>query len=332
MLDQMTPKASPKMSPTIVPLNRSAANGNSSVIDLSKHIALMDENGIWRQVPESSLPHTPYAVRMRITPGVAAEILRDRNPKNRPIESRRVARYIADITSGRWHVHGSSIQFNREGSLIDGQHRLRAVMMSGQSADFMMTFGISNDAAIAIDEGRPRSNTDVARIIGMDGINKFGMSIAAYTLEHAGVKASRSRSDILQFVQRHKEAISFVTDRLNTTGMVKAPVGAVLFRAFYSLRNDKSSLARFSRFIELLQTKSSDLVSQSIPDSDTAPITLREFLLRSNGKSTGTFRKEVYNKTQSALSNFMNNTPIVKLYGTSKELYPLPEEVAGTGL
>ncbi len=319
--------ASPSIS-----VNRTAVTSPKSAIDFGRYVSLMDESGNWRQVPQETLTCVPFCPVMKITPKVAGAILGNRNMQNRSIERRRVQRYISDIVTGQWKVTGDTIKFNRQGSLIDGQHRLQAVMESGKDANFTVAFGVDDDAVIAIDEGKPRTNLDVARIIGMEGVSKYAMSIAAYTLEHAGVKHKRTRSDIIEFFQRHEEAINFVADRFSSQAVIKAPIGVVLFRAFYHFRYDQKRLDRLARFMELLQLKSSDLINQNIPDTDNAPLTLREFVLRSAGKNTGSFRRELYEKTESALWSFMNNQPIGKLYGFSRERFPLPEEISGSGL
>lgn len=291
------------------------------------YVALMDEAGRWREVPANTLSQVPHVLRMKITPAVAKMILEQRNIQNRKIDRRRVAKYVSDMLKGEWHIHGNGIQFNRSGQLIDGQHRLQAIIESGLSIDFMVTFGVHESAVVAIDEGRPRSNLDVARILGFDDVSKFGMSIGGYLLEQMGVKAKRSRGDILRFIQTHAEAISFVTDRLQARNMTKAPIGAAIARAYYHVRHDKSQKERLELFIDLLQRSSVDLATFSVREADIGAVTLMEFVVRSHGKNTGPFRDEMFRKTESALVYFLDNRPIRKLYGNDEEQFPLPEEV-----
>lgn len=294
----------------------------------TSYIAIMDEGGRWREVPEQSLSSVPYSIRMRIAPAVAKMILAERNVMNRKIDKRRVAKYVSDILQSQWHVHGQSIQFNRSGHLIDGQQRLSAVVAADVAADFMITFGINDAAVIAIDEGRARSNLDVARIMGFEGASRFGMAIAAYMLEYKGLKERRSRSDILRFTEMHQEAIKFVTDRADLrTSIRKSPIGAVLARAYYYCKDDPTKLNLLEQFITLYQMPATQLAAGGgVMAEDMAPIVLREFIERSRDKNTGQFRKEVYRKTQAALVNFLDRTPITRLYGLAEEQFPLPEE------
>jgi hypothetical protein len=290
-------------------------------------VALMDEAGRWREVPERSLVSVPYGIRMKISPTVALMILADRNGQNRDIERRRVAKYVSDMITGKWEVHGGGLQFNRQGQLIDGQHRLEAVIESNVTVDFMVTFGVEDKAIIAIDEGRPRSNLDVARILGLEGVNKQIMSIASYLLEYRGVKDKRSRSDFLQYVQTHAEALEFVSSRLSARGLVKAPIGAAIVRAYYSCRQNPEKIARLERFIALFQMSVVDIASAGIPDSDNAALALRGFIDASSQKNTGSFRKQMYRKAESALVHFLEHRPASRLYGMAEEQFPMPEDI-----
>jgi hypothetical protein len=64
--------------------------------------------------------------------------------------------------------------------------------------------------------------------------------------------------------------------------------------------------------------------------SDSAAVTLREWLLKNNNNS-GPFRAEMYRKTEAAILNFIQGLPITRLYGVSKEQFPLPEEKLDAG-
>src|SRR5664279_4273925 len=64
-----------------------------------------------------------------ITPSLAATYL-EANIKNRKVKEKAVQRYAADMVAGEWMLTGEAIKFSDEGSLLDGQNRLRAIVMS----------------------------------------------------------------------------------------------------------------------------------------------------------------------------------------------------------
>lgn len=102
---------------------------------------------------------------MTITPELANEWLR-RNVKNRPLNKVRVAQLSREIRSGSWQLNGDSIRFSREGSLLDGQHRLAAVVAAGMSIRSVVISGLPDKVFDTIDQGQRRSASQVAQMLG----------------------------------------------------------------------------------------------------------------------------------------------------------------------
>ena len=65
-----------------------------------------------------------------LTPALAAEWLNS-NTCNRPLSTLRASRYARDMKAGDWRFNGETISFTADGRLVDGQHRLTAVVESG---------------------------------------------------------------------------------------------------------------------------------------------------------------------------------------------------------
>lgn len=68
---------------------------------------------------------------MNITPGMAKEWLANNNNSNRNIKIVAVERYARDMKNGNWELTSSPISFDASGNLLDGQHRLMAIVQSG---------------------------------------------------------------------------------------------------------------------------------------------------------------------------------------------------------
>lgn len=96
-----------------------------------------------------------------VTPAKAKEWL-DTNESNRNVSRKVVEAYARDMTNGRWKYTGDPIRFDQDGNLIDGQHRLEAVIVSGQKQKFHVVHGILRDHRRVIDTGRKRSVADNA--------------------------------------------------------------------------------------------------------------------------------------------------------------------------
>lgn len=96
---------------------------------------------------------------MVVTPAMAAELLRNR-PPNRPIGKARVRTMIEDMRAGRWVDNGETLILTEDLQVLDGQHRLQAVLESGCTITFMVACGVPASAMASIDQGKPRSGAD----------------------------------------------------------------------------------------------------------------------------------------------------------------------------
>ena len=113
-----------------------------------------------------------------LTPEIALTWLK-RNDINRPF-SRGNARLLADeMTAGRWKENGESIVFDTDGTLIDGQHRLQAVLNSGREYLVPVVTGIAAAVRPTVDTGRKRTT---ANNLGMAGESNAATLAAALLL------------------------------------------------------------------------------------------------------------------------------------------------------
>lgn len=90
-----------------------------------------------------------------IGPDEAAALLLG-NEGNRPIQRRTVDRYVRQMHEGRWKFVGDPLRTDRNGHLIDGQHRLTAVIESGTTHKFLMLVGADRQEQTVMDVGAPR--------------------------------------------------------------------------------------------------------------------------------------------------------------------------------
>lgn len=102
-----------------------------------------------------------------ITPERARTLLSS-NDGNRNIKESAVARYRNDIVNNKWkHSTGEFIKISQSGKLIDGQHRLTAVVQAQKSVYMDVMYDIPDENFTFIDTGVSRSSSDVMRISGI---------------------------------------------------------------------------------------------------------------------------------------------------------------------
>lgn len=110
------------------------------------------------------MPTTPTVSIQSITPKLAAEWL-SRNTHNRGIKPRVVDKYAAAMSRGEWVLNGEAIKFNGI-ELLDGQHRLAAVVASGVTIDSLVVEGLPASVQDSLDHHVPRTLGDVLSLHG----------------------------------------------------------------------------------------------------------------------------------------------------------------------
>lgn len=96
----------------------------------------------------------------QVDPGLAAEWL-DQNTANRKVSRGTVARYARDMESGAWQLNGESVKFSRKGRLLDGQHRLFAIVESGETVSMLVVEGLDEAVFDTLDGGEKRQFSHV---------------------------------------------------------------------------------------------------------------------------------------------------------------------------
>lgn len=84
-----------------------------------------------------------------------------KNAKNRPINQLRIKRYADQMENGNWKMNGEPIIVGSDGRLLDGQHRLYAIMYRGLQIPLLFCFNVNPSTFDTIDIGDARNCADV---------------------------------------------------------------------------------------------------------------------------------------------------------------------------
>lgn len=95
-----------------------------------------------------------------ITPEWAAEQLNKRNGTNRCLRGWWAEALAAAMRRGEWITTHQGIAFSESGSIIDGQHRLKAVVIAKRPVDMMVFHGVPDVAFSVLDIGVKRTTSD----------------------------------------------------------------------------------------------------------------------------------------------------------------------------
>lgn len=113
----------------------------------------------------------------KITPEIATKILEEakENVQNRSVGDAHVEWLSQQMTAGKWSLNGEAIILDDEDQLIDGQHRLWAVIHSGVTIESLVTRGVDRRSFATIDTGKGRTTGAVLGITG----EKCSLALAA---------------------------------------------------------------------------------------------------------------------------------------------------------
>jgi hypothetical protein len=193
-----------------------------------------------RDVPAVNIAGLRFQVA-EITPVLAAEWLK-LNRKNRKLKYETMLAYARDMKNNAWYLTHQGVAFDAEGNLIDGQHRLEAVVNSKRAVNMFVSAGWptgnnggKHKTMDAVDRGVNRSIADQLRlqhdIMDAARVVQIANSIAAACLGSQRVRKS-STACVLSVVDLYAPQIKFVLENpIKTHGLKSATVAAVLVLA-----------------------------------------------------------------------------------------------------
>ncbi len=114
---------------------------------------------------------------MTITPELARRTLEKSTQLNRKINKRVVYRYAEDIKRDAWRLNGETIIFDADGNLLNGHHRLTAVVLAGKPIRSFVAHDVDRTAYTTIDTGRIRSAGDVFSMADIPNANTVSAAL-----------------------------------------------------------------------------------------------------------------------------------------------------------
>lgn len=201
---------------------------------------------------------------MLLTPQRASELL-EHNKMNRPISDTHVSRLERQITGNKWRFNGDTIKISEDGDVLDGQHRLWAVMGAKKPIETIIVTGIAREAFATIDTLRkPRSGADVLALNGATRYRNMAASALQWLIRYqrGGLESFRDpknrveNSDIEEYFAAHPGIMQAVERAMPLRSMVNPAVIAFLY---YILFDKNEELAE--RLVSTLEDPAGVTVS-----------------------------------------------------------------------
>ena len=130
-----------------------------------------------------------------ITPTMAKLYLETNYGKQRSLSESHVVHLAQQMKAGQWECNGEPIIFDENDNLIDGQHRLKAIIRSQIAIQTLVVSGVKQSTFVTINSGKSRSNSDVFSIKGIANYNNIATCVSGVMNYRRALKVTKSMSD-----------------------------------------------------------------------------------------------------------------------------------------
>jgi len=220
-----------------------------------------------------------------ITPAIATQLL-SRNKDNRRIRQRTVEDYASQMSKNLWRLTGQGISIDEKQNILDGQHRLLAVIKANKPIQFLVCYDVPRDTFNVYDTGLVRPLSDIfdisqacsqAAITSSIVVRYMELSSRCGKITGSGSSAKQlniSKQEVLEKYLTNSEfwnkvvklsANCYTKYRLYTT----SEIGSFYAYLILDCKKDESTVRKF--FMQLFSIEQ---------DSYTCTSTLRDFLMK----------------------------------------------------
>lgn len=153
-----------------------------------------------------------------ITPEIANKLL-GQNNGNRKLSYRNVQFLYSQMASGNWMLTADTIKIGSNGRLMDGQHRLQALLKYGKPLEMFVAEGLDDNVMPVLDTGKNRTAGDVLSMNGFKSSNNIAGAVrvillfnqGVYAVDKAGKISKATNASILKFTEENPEIHEVMT-------------------------------------------------------------------------------------------------------------------------
>lgn len=245
-----------------------------------------------------------YERNVMIDPALARRMLANNHPNNRTPDPREVRR-LSKIPRDKWLSCASAIKLTREGVVLDGQHRLLAIIERGEALPCDVLHNAPPELVYVVDVGRARTLAHMLKIAGFSSEGPLAAALNGVnwllTADTAKMHMDRAGQLLEAIPDVHlRNALEWVREAQRQK-LSNARFLGGLFLAFVPMDESYRRLAEA-------------VVNGAEPGS--AAQKFREDLLRANAKATGgdERRRELLGRLVSVHAAFKEGRGLSKVY------------------
>lgn len=190
-----------------------------------------------------------------ISPEVASEMLK-KNYNNRKLTKSNVRFLSKQMKEGKWLFDGQPIRFDKFGRLLDGQHRLNAIVDSNTTQQFLIVSGLSDKTFTVMDTGKNRSSGDALSIMGVSYPNSLASSIRLILKHKKGTHGTEGSDSKIS----NNKVVEFFND--NKSIELKGNYGQIHSKNFMSVLSASYIIYLSFVFSEISVTHSETFIKE----------------------------------------------------------------------
>lgn len=251
----------------------------------------------------------------KITPERARFYLAKNTSNYRKMNRNKVLMYARDMRSGKWQENGESIKFNKTGKLVDGQHRLQAIVESGVPVKMMVVTDVDEDVTL-FDCGKNRSVREIGIAEGIEPRlveNSMASAVAVILMgDPRGYKVGGSsnafptKPEIINHIKSHEYTWHCVAEVMKGARDNPTRKG-IVFAAVYLMLSNGADMEELSDFMSVANTGFPISGRESTP-----AIVLRNMLMWNTDKAEN--RVLLFSATVDAFNDFTKGVSRRKTY------------------
>lgn len=271
-----------------------------------------------------------FIKKIHITPEMAAGLI-ETNPRNRSMKAYKVRLLEESIKNGDWEVTHQGIAIDENGKLLDGHHRLTAVVNTGIGVDMMVAFNAVESTKIDI--GTSRNDRDSLYMSGTieKGSTEFVNVTYPLLTFIGGMSFGQDRARCMTSMEKHRAFKKYEDDitpiiciaKKYTSG--KARSSAILYAELCAYRAGVP-IDVIEKWHSIVATGDFYVDGDDKKTRAGRSVLLFKNFVEAKYNPNGGFNnaktavEEKISKAESSIYHYYHNTPVTKIYG--KRFYP----------
>lgn len=267
----------------------------------------------------------PSSEFVEVTPALAAEWLL-LNVHNRSLSKIYVHALAADMERGEWDLNGEGVKFDLHNRLLDGQHRLEAIIECGLTVRMLVVRGLAANTQETMDRGKLRNVAGALELNNVANANAVAAALNWLNKMETGRPTSMDRTATV--TPRRALVLLEQNPHLRDIGPILEPIRKLRLQPGIAW-------ALGYRFSEIDGVAAKEffatLGSGENLAADSPIYRLREFLIAELAKGAGKHRTKpwmVCALVIKAWNFWRDGTPVkqlkVRLHGKKPEAFPEP--------